>query len=880
MKLLALLLLIAATAISAAEPKRIYIAEDDHTDYMWTADADTFNRTFVEMLDWHLKLADETASNPPEYRHRFNCDGSYWLWNYEQRKSPAEFEKLISRIKDGTISAPLNTLVSCYGGMPAEAVLRSMYYSGRLERRYDIRFPLATAMENQTLPLGLTSLFSGAGAKFSWRGVCGCASRLPFKVLSERPREVSWWTGLDNRKLLLKWYSLGPFGVGGYWEAGSPEAAINYATSDPNFLRRQVDSKTKQPYDVIGLFGFGGDDLARKTGITPPPEIPAVPGLQKVISSPRVEHFHQIAKEQSNSQRQVIVSNELDFFEDFEKTHGANLESQSVTFGNEWDLYSASMSETSARAKRAVEKLRAAELLAAMVSLKYPAFMNNHTAARDRAFNGMGLYWEHNWTADGPVSRPHRAAWEEEVVAGIEGYVNSIQGEAIVRLGGMIPRPENANRFFVVNPLGWPRTEAADFGYTGSADIHVRDLTTSKDVPHQIVKLSGVRILRILASDIPSAGYKVFEIQPGKGTAATDEAATTNDEGSILENSAVKLVIERDGAIRNFIDKRHGNTELAAEIFDLKLNDFAAKTDDGEALRVVNRGPVSMTVRARSEAGVPHDTYITLYRDSDRVDIRNEITENFCDVRYWAFSFGIKNPSVHTEEVGAVILDKPKADGGHYADSHARYDHITVNHFADISGSDGKSGVTLSNPDLAFAKLGGSEVGTLDWGTPQINMLAGGQIDGPNLGIRGQNGNTHFLQRFALLGHGGYNQTAAMKFALEHQNPFVTGPVISKDDGVYPESEFSLLGIDNPEVLLWALKSHEDGITNGLVARVWNQSEAAQPTRFSLAGRMSAASRLSHIETRIEDLPVSNGTLETSVGAQRMETYQLKITPP
>ena len=58
---------------------------------MWTADADTYSTVFVDMLDWHLKLADETAGNPPPYRNRFNADGSYWLWNYEQKKTPAEF---------------------------------------------------------------------------------------------------------------------------------------------------------------------------------------------------------------------------------------------------------------------------------------------------------------------------------------------------------------------------------------------------------------------------------------------------------------------------------------------------------------------------------------------------------------------------------------------------------------------------------------------------------------------------------------------------------------------------------------------------------------------------------------------------------------------
>jgi alpha-mannosidase len=338
-------------------------------------------------------------------------------------------------------------------------------------------------------------------------------------------------------------------------EAGSPVAAINYVVTDAGFARRYSDPKTQAPYNVVGLFGFGGDDLARKTGITPPPTIPTVPGLSKVISSPYCDHFHIVAQQQSNERRQVIVSNEQDFFEDFEKTHGATLTSQTVTYGNEWDLYSASMSETSARAKRAVEKLRSAELLAAMVSLKYPAFMKNHTVARDRAFNDLGLYWEHNWTADAPVSRPHRAAWEEEVATEIEFYVNSIQGEAIVRLGGLIPRPTNANRFFVLNPLGWPRTDFADFAYTGSTNIHVRDLTTGNDVPHQIVKLDGARYLRIRVREVPSAGYKVFEIHSGKGVAPNDEAATVSGNGgSTFENDAVKLVIERSGSIRSLID--------------------------------------------------------------------------------------------------------------------------------------------------------------------------------------------------------------------------------------------------------------------------------------------------------------------------------------
>lgn len=721
--------------------KRVYLANDEHTDYMWSADADTYAKVFIDLLDFHLDLADKTAHLAPPYRNRFNTDGNLWLWTYERKKTPAEFQRLIHRIKDGTISSPLNTLVSTYGAQPAEAVLRGMYYAGRLERRHGLRFRIASATENQTLPLGLASLFAGAGADYTWRGVCGCASHISNKVLFERPSEVYWYTGHDGQRQLMKWYSLGPHNLGTYWEAGFPEKAVDWVLTDAGFKRRHADPKTGKPYEVVGLFGYGGDDLARKPGVQPPPEIPAVPGLQKVPSTPFSEHFHEIAQKLTTPERQFFVSNELDFFSDFERSHGAGLPAKALTYGNEWDLYSASMSETSARVKRAVEKLRSAELLATLVSLKYPAFMGNHETARDEAFTDLGLYWEHDWTADGPVTRGQRAAWQNKLAANIDYYVDSIHAEGLLRLGGMIPRPgKTSNRFFVLNPLGWARSEFVDHALKGPHDIHVRDLSTGKDVPHQIVTLQGRAHVRVHASDVPSAGYKVFEILPGKGSAATDPAATVGPEDAqgrrVIENAAVRLVLARDGALLSFIDKKRGGAELAASIDGLALNDFAAHSEAGDALKVENAGPVSVSLRARSDAGLPHSTVITVYRDSDRVDIRNEIHSNFGNLRHWSFGFNLAAPQVHSEEVGGINLNKLQSEGGDYATSHARYDYITLNHFADIASGDGKRGMTLSNADLAFAKLGRSTVAKLDSTTPQINVLAGGQVDGPWLGIR------------------------------------------------------------------------------------------------------------------------------------------------
>src|SRR5205823_623341 len=115
----------------------------------------------------------------------------------------------------------------------------------------------------------------------------------------------------------------------------------------------------------------------------------------------------------------------------------------------------------------------------------------------------------------------------------------------------------------------------------------------------------------------------------------------------------------------------------------------------------------------------------------------------------------VSAPDVWHEEVGAVLRARPASQGGHYADKRSRVDWLSLGHFADMSG--GGMGVTLSSADLSFMKLGASTARSLDVATPQLAVLAGGQVDGASLGIPGKGGDSRFLQRFALRGHGPFS---------------------------------------------------------------------------------------------------------------------------
>ncbi|MBC7922413.1 MAG: glycoside hydrolase, partial [Ferruginibacter sp.] len=267
-----LLAVLAATFVFPlrAQPvKRIYLANDDHTDYMWTGNEAQYDTAFVRMLDYYVHQIDSTKNNPDDFQARWNCDGSYWLRTYQKYRSPAQFNRLIGYVKSGHVSSPLNSLVSTYGAQPTEAVLRGMYYAGQLERQYDLRFPMAVCMENQTLPFGLGSLWAGSGAKYSWRGVCSCASKIQPK-LSVRKHQLYHYAGFDNRRVLMKWYNRHPQSVdiGGYAETRT-ESKVKHPVPDIRsrvaVLEAMCDTTTPNsayPYNVAGAFGYGWDDLA------------------------------------------------------------------------------------------------------------------------------------------------------------------------------------------------------------------------------------------------------------------------------------------------------------------------------------------------------------------------------------------------------------------------------------------------------------------------------------------------------------------------------------------------------------------------------------------------------------------------------------------
>jgi alpha-mannosidase len=830
----------------AREQNRIYIAPDDHTDFIWSATEAEYEKYFVDMLDYHVARADEDIRNgvPVNYQNRFTVDGAYWFWIYEKNRSSVDFLHLGERLKSGHFSVNMAALNIMYGAMPTEAVLRQMYYAGTLERRFGVRLPMAWSTENAGMPLGVGSLWAGAGARYSWAGVCNCVTHSPQP--RDREHEIYRWRGLDGRDILMKWYSIPGTNesIGGYAEGRNLDDALEVVAGGP--FRERYRSPSGKRYSVVGIFGYGWDD-------------------RETLNTVTRDRTRQLSRRDT----QYFVSNTQDFFEDFARTYGDDIPVQSASFGLEWDRQASSLAEVSATVKRSLEKLRAAEALATLVSLENPNFMVGREGARDLAQLDFGLYFEHDFTTDAPGAKvEERLAFQRRVAKEIQTYVDTLYRDARQALGQVVSRHGSRPRFYVFNPLSFPRTDVVDLPYVVTSAVRVIDLLSGRDVLSQPIGEGSERRLRIEAHDVPPLGYRVYEVVPGQSTPAPSALFAEAVTGHLV-SPFYDVKVDGRGAIISLRDRRAGNRELVKR--EGALNVLGNGTG---VVTVQDAGPISATLVATSSADLTHVSRITVFGAVPRIAIDNEINRNFREERGWRYDFQLEKVDTWHEEVGAVIRAKLVTNGGHYAARNTRYDYLTLNHFVAMNGADG-FGVTLSNADTLLMKLGNSSIATLDSTTPSVTVVAGGQFEGlPN-----QGGDSNFLQRFALGTHRAFSAAESMRFSLAHQNPLIAGEVTGQR-AVYPEKAYSLLSVSDKNVLVWALKPAQDGGVGRVALRLWNLGNTGSKVTVKFAKLLEKRNQVTHIETPLASaVGGQENQLVVDCAAQQLNTYLVELGP-
>ena len=510
--------------------------------------------------------------------------------------------------------------------------------------------------------------------------------------------------------------------------------------------------------------------------------------------------------------------------------------------------------------------------MAALVADHDPRFADSLRPLRDQAWIAFGLYWEHDWTADGPISRERRAAWQRKIAKQITDYVDALHDLAAKKLGELIGDGEDSPRYFVFNPLAWERTDYVDIEVESERRWSAVEVGSRQQVPSQMIEREGRPILRILASKVPACGYRVFELHQGGGDKAS--RGSIRFDGRELTSKQHRLRILENGSI----DLWHSKT-LARTLIGSRGRGNQFEGLRGKVL-LESSGDVSTTVRIDVDRGIARTTRITLFESIDRIEIDNTIRENFSGVESWRYDFDLQSPRTFHEEVGAIVRAASNSDGGDYADRNARTDWLTMNHFVTLQ--DESAAVTISNRDCQFFHLGRNVTDQMESTSSVIHVLAGGQVDGPELGIRNQGGDRLFHQHFAL----GCSQpssatprTDAMRMSLEHQNPLVAGAIAAGSGRLNAEAD-SLLECESDSVIVWAVKPPEmtdDGEGQGtLVVRLWNLAD--RPSKYELRRDrpIKSCHKITHVETDIEPLDVTDGSVRETLLPGAMRTLRIR----
>ncbi len=140
-----------------------------------------------------------------------------------------------------------------------------------------------------------------------------------------------------------------------------------------------------------------------------------------------------------------------------------------------------------------------------------------------------------------------------------------------------------------------------------------------------------------MAPDVPSVGYKVFEIINGAGSAFSRMQLLLMQATGTIDNDFFTIALTNDGVITSLIDKTNGNKELvnSGSTGDY-INNISLKTSfegnsntNGSFLVINNAGAVSLSVKITSTAVVNHETLITVFKEIPRIEIDNKITTEF-----------------------------------------------------------------------------------------------------------------------------------------------------------------------------------------------------------------------------------------------------------
>jgi len=787
--------------------REIHLLHHSHTDIGYSHLQPEVVKIHNKNIDDALEMIEKTKSYPEEAKFKWNIESIWAVENYLKEATPTQKEKFVAAVKNGDIFLSALYANMLTGMSQPEEMFHYTDYAAKLRKEFGFNINGAMISDVPGFAWSTVTALSKGGVKYFSIGSNFMGLDHPYlgdragHFLKNWGDKPVWWTSPSGQDKVLFWA-----GAKGYssWHGMQPGAIYERGFKKIADYLNELTANN-YPYDMVQWrFNIVADNAPIE---------------------PNISDFVKKWNEKYASPKLVLNTTEK-MFETFEKRYGDKIPTVKGDLTPYWEDGALSTAEEEGKNRVNSLRLQQLSILYTMLNPKKYNQQNFYEAWRN-----IIMFHEHTWGAHNSTTEPDipfvTEQWriKRQFMLDADTQINALEKDLFETVSN-----SKSKKIAVFNTSSWKRSGLV-IVQTAVEGKSVKDVS-GNILPLQ--KLSNGKYA-FIANDVPAFGTAIYEIT-NKETPALSSKFVLGE--SSLTNGKVQFSWDKsNGSITNL--KTVSDFNYAGDFQKQGLNSYwyvpglnpeEAQTNGNVQVKIIEKGPVMMTVSITSGAPGANklERIISLYNGSDELLIQNVLDKKAIRTKegvHFGYPFNAELTKTTLDAgYGSMEFLKDELEG-------SNMDYLYGRRWVDVSAAD--KGVQwmllespLVEPNSMIDERKVVEPNHKEWkksAKPASTWFSYVMNNYWHTNYKAdQAGVVNF--KYALRPHAAVNDTEMEKAASEFTQPLIG--ITIKEDFKLPTNLFEL---SNTKIVVTSLTPNEDGT---ILMRLFNPEKSEQQTKF------------------------------------------------